>query len=197
MNYLTATAGALAVLFLVFWYNALSRQHELESLRDKIVEANNSLAATLADNQKLKDQVEALRPGMTAEQVRFALGTPSLQSVLHSDRWDYPYYYHNGNGDVELRKLTVFFDSDKKLVRWQGDEQPELQPFQIAKEDVAIVKSEDAHLKLDAERTGIDADIPTTPDVMPGVTLQQGMGESISDPSSLPGAPDDMPATLD
>ena len=144
-----------------------------------------------------KDQVEALRPGMTAEQVRFALGTPSLQSVLHSDRWDYPYYYHNGNGDVELRKLTVFFDSDKKLVRWQGDEPPELQPFQIAKEDVAIVKSEDAHLKLDAERTGIDADIPTTPDVMPGVTLQQGMGESISDPSSLPGAPDDMPATLD
>ena len=144
-----------------------------------------------------KDQVAVLRPGMTAEQVRFALGTPSLQSVLHADRWDYPYYYRNGNGDVQQRTLTVFFDGDKKLVRWQGDEQPELQPFQLAKEDVAIVKTEDAHIKLDAERAGIDAGLPAVPEIMPGLTLQQGMGESISDPAALPGAPDDMPVTLD
>lgn len=148
-------------------------------------------------NWLTKDQVAVLRPGMTADQVRFALGTPSLQSVLHSDRWDYPYYYRNGNGDVQMRKLTVFFDSDKKLVRWEGDEQPELQPFQIAKEDVAIVKTEDAQIKLDAVRAGNDADLPATPEIMPGLTLQQGMGESISDPAALPGAPDDMPATLD
>ena len=143
-----------------------------------------------------KDQVTVLRPGMTPEQVRFALGTPAIQSVLHSDRWDYPYYYRNGNGEVELRTLTVFFDKDKRLARWQGDEQPESQPFQIAKDDVAIVKAEEAQLKLNAVRAGIDANLPTSAEIMPGVTLQQGMGESISDPSALPGAPDDAPALL-
>jgi len=148
-------------------------------------------------NWLTQDQVAVLRPGMTAEQVRFALGTPSLQSVLHSDRWDYPYYYRNGNGDVQMRKLTVFFDKDKKLVRWEGDEQPELQPFQIAKEDVAIVKDEDAKLKLDATRVANDQGIATPDMIMPGLTLQEGMGESISDPAALPGAPDDMPATLE
>ena len=148
-------------------------------------------------NWLTKDQVAVLRPGMTAEQVRFALGTPSLQSVLHTDRWDYPYYYRNGNGDVQLRTLTVFFDKDKKLVRWQGDEQPELQPFQVAKDDVAIVKDEEAKLKLDATRAANDQGIATPDLIMPGLTLQQGMGESISDPAALPGAPDDMPATLE
>lgn len=143
-----------------------------------------------------KDQVAVLRPGMTPEQVRFALGTPAIQSVLHSDRWDYPYYYRNGNGNVELRTLTVFFDKDKRLARWQGDEQPELQPFQIAKDDVAIAKAEEAQLRLNAVRAGIDANLPTSAEIMPGVTLQQGMGESISDPSALPGAPDDAPALL-
>ena len=148
-------------------------------------------------NWLTKEQVAVLRPGMTSEQVRFALGTPAIQSVLHADRWDFPYYYRSGNGDVQQRTLTVFFDKDKKLVRWQGDEQPELQPFQIAKEDVAIVKTEDAHIKLDAVRAGIDENLPTSELIMPGVTVQQGMGESISDPAALPGAPDDAPATLD
>lgn len=148
-------------------------------------------------NWLTKEQASVLRPGMTEEQVRFALGTPSLQSVLHSDRWDYPYYYRTGNGDVELRTLTVYFDKDRKLVRWQGDEQPELQPFQIAKEQVGIVKAQEAQLKLDATRAGNDADLATPINIMPGLTLQQGMGESISDPAALPGAPDDAPATLD
>ena len=35
-----------------------------------------------------KDQVALLRPGMTREQVRFALGTPTLTSALHANRWE-------------------------------------------------------------------------------------------------------------
>ena len=38
-----------------------------------------------------REQVDLLQPGMSREQVRFALGSPTLTSVLHADRWDYPY----------------------------------------------------------------------------------------------------------
>jgi chemotaxis protein MotB len=51
----------LAVLFLVLWYNALNRQHELESLSGKLDDANASLNAALADNQKAKAQIDALQ----------------------------------------------------------------------------------------------------------------------------------------
>ncbi len=146
-----------------------------------------------------KDQVATLRQGMTSEQVRFALGTPMLSSALHSNRWDYPYFYRNGNGTVEERTLTVFFDENKTLIRWKGDEQPDLQPFQLAREEVGISKREDAQLKLNETRAMNDAGIVPM-EVIPGLTLQQesnSMGNSISDPSALPGAPDDAPVDLE
>ena len=50
--------------------------------------------------------------------------------MLHADRWDYPYYFKPGYGDAQERKFTVWFENDR-LVRWEGDKQPELQPYQI------------------------------------------------------------------
>jgi len=143
-----------------------------------------------------KDQVALLREGMTREQVRFALGTPTLTSVLHSNRWDYPYYFRAGNGNVQERVLTVFFDNNL-LARWKGDEQPELQPFQLAKEEVGITKREDAQIKLDATRAANDAGMPEAILMAPGLTVGQTIqDDSVSDPAALPGAPDDAPMPL-
>jgi outer membrane protein assembly factor BamE len=80
-------------------------------------------------NWVTQQQIALLRPGMTREQVRFALGTPTLTPVFHSDRWEYPYYLKPGYGDTQERRFTVFFENDV-LVRWEGDEQPRVQPFQ-------------------------------------------------------------------
>lgn len=80
-------------------------------------------------NWVTQQQISLLRPGMTREQVRFALGTPTLTPIFHSDRWEYPYFLKPGYGDTQERRFTVFFENDV-LVRWEGDEQPRVQPFQ-------------------------------------------------------------------
>ena len=80
-------------------------------------------------NWVTQEQVDTLQVGMTREQVRFVLGSPTLTSVLHADRWDYPYYYTPGTGTPQERKFTVWFENDL-LARWQGDDQPSVQPFQ-------------------------------------------------------------------
>jgi len=80
-------------------------------------------------NWLTQEQVELLRPGMTREQVRFALGSPTLTSIFHADRWDYPYLFTPGHGQTEERRFTVYFVNDR-LDRWTGDEQPARQPFQ-------------------------------------------------------------------
>ncbi|RTZ42346.1 outer membrane protein assembly factor BamE [Candidimonas sp. SYP-B2681] len=77
------------------------------------------------------EQVTQLQKGMTREQVRFILGTPTLQDIFHSDRWDYPYYNKPGYGKEQDRKFTAWFEGDS-LSRWEGDEQPDRQPFQKA-----------------------------------------------------------------
>nr|WP_255675933.1 outer membrane protein assembly factor BamE [Pusillimonas sp. MFBS29] len=75
------------------------------------------------------EQVAQLQQGMTREQVRFILGTPTLQDIFRTNRWDYPYYNKPGYGDEEERKFTVWFEGDS-LVRWEGDDQPNRQPYE-------------------------------------------------------------------
>ncbi|TAM90430.1 MAG: outer membrane protein assembly factor BamE [Candidimonas sp.] len=75
------------------------------------------------------EQVAQLRRGMTPDQVRFLLGSPTLQDALHADRWDYPYLNEPGYGKKEDRNFTVWFKNGL-LERWGGSEQPDRQPFQ-------------------------------------------------------------------
>lgn len=75
------------------------------------------------------EQVARLEKGMTREQVRFVLGTPVLQDIFRTNRWDYTYYNKPGYGKVEERKFTVWFKGDV-LDHWEGDQQPDRQPFQ-------------------------------------------------------------------
>lgn len=71
-------------------------------------------------NYVSQEMVARLKPGMTREQVRFALGTPLVADMFHADRWDYVYRFQPGRGEVQLRRLVVFFD-EGKLVRVGGD----------------------------------------------------------------------------
>ncbi|MFJ0855093.1 outer membrane protein assembly factor BamE [Bordetella bronchiseptica] len=103
-----------------------------------------------------KEQVALLQQGMSREQVRFALGSPTLTSVLHADRWDYPYYFKPGYGKAQERQFTVWFENDH-LVRWSGDEQPDLQPFQIEKVSAKQEEKADAQVDTAEKRQeGID-----------------------------------------
>jgi outer membrane protein assembly factor BamE len=67
-----------------------------------------------------QDLVAQLKPGMSKEQVRLALGTPLLTDIFHADRWDYVYWRERPGEKREQRKLTVYFE-DGKLTRLDGD----------------------------------------------------------------------------
>lgn len=70
-----------------------------------------------------KEQVAALKPGMSRTQVRDILGTPLVTSVFHAGRWDYVFTLKRHGIQEQARKLTVFFKGDL-LERFEGDEMP-------------------------------------------------------------------------
>ena len=74
-------------------------------------------------NVLTQDMVSKLRPGMTRQQVRFALGTPPITDAFHPDRWDYVYYLNKGGTLAEHRRLVLLFDGDT-LKRIEGDVVP-------------------------------------------------------------------------
>ncbi|MDD5708656.1 MAG: outer membrane protein assembly factor BamE [Kiritimatiellae bacterium] len=67
-----------------------------------------------------QEMVAQLKPGQNRDQVRFILGTPLLADSFHGDRWDYVYRFQPGHGEVQQRRLTVYFANDK-LSRLDGD----------------------------------------------------------------------------
>lgn len=69
-----------------------------------------------------QEMVAQLKPGQTRDQVRFLLGTPLVADIFHQQRWDYIYRFQNGRtGQVESRRLTVYFDAGGLLERVDGD----------------------------------------------------------------------------
>ena len=67
-----------------------------------------------------QEMVDQLKPGMTRDQVRFALGTPLMTDMFHADRWDYLFVRQRVNSrEVERRRISIFFAGDK-LARVEG-----------------------------------------------------------------------------
>jgi len=74
-----------------------------------------------------KEQVAALKPGMSRQQVREILGTSLLNDVFHANRWDYVFTIRQGVEPQE-RHLTVFFNGEL-MDRFVGDEMPSEEEF--------------------------------------------------------------------
>ncbi len=57
-----------------------------------------------------EDMLAQLQPGMTPDQVRFALGAPTLIDPFTANVWFYPMTYRPGKGDNVSQKIAVYFE---------------------------------------------------------------------------------------
>jgi outer membrane protein assembly factor BamE len=64
--------------------------------------------------------VDTLKPGFTKRQVELLLGTPSIQTPFHQNRWDYAATFSRRGAPAEIKNLSLFFE-DNQLVRIEGD----------------------------------------------------------------------------
>ncbi len=67
-----------------------------------------------------QEAVDQLRYGMSAEQVRFLLGTPMVLDPFDSSRWYYVHFHRSGWSDPEIKNLIVMFQG-ATLIDMSGD----------------------------------------------------------------------------
>ena len=79
-----------------------------------------------------QEAVSQLRKGMSRDQVRFLLGTPLVTDIFHANRWDYVFYREPAGGAREQRRLAVYFDTEGRLDRVDGDVMPSRAPDEAA-----------------------------------------------------------------
>ena len=71
-----------------------------------------------------KEQLSKIQTGMQKNDVQFILGSPSVNSILAADTWNYVFYYRKGSKDiVKKRQVTLKFSGDT-LENIQADELP-------------------------------------------------------------------------
>lgn len=108
---LAPRAGLLAALCLVAC--TLPACGYLEPYRITIVQGN----------VVTREQVAALKPGMSRLQVRDILGTPLLTSVFRAERWDYVFTLNQQGREPQSRHVAVYFKGDA-LDRYEADPLP-------------------------------------------------------------------------
>ena len=70
-------------------------------------------------NLVTQEQLAKVKPGMSRNDVKNALGTPLLQDVFHANRWDY--YFTNDQGtkygpfgrEKQKYQVTILFENEK------------------------------------------------------------------------------------
>jgi outer membrane protein assembly factor BamE len=53
-----------------------------------------------------------VKTGMTQQQVKAVLGTPSITDPFHANRWDYVYRFEQEGVLVDEQHITLYFEND-------------------------------------------------------------------------------------
>ncbi|MFP4155648.1 MAG: outer membrane protein assembly factor BamE [Halothiobacillaceae bacterium] len=77
-------------------------------------------------NVLLSDDVDAIRAGMSRNQVRALLGSPSLEPVFDAQRWNYVFYSKPSKKKAFKHLLVIEFDDDGRVreTRQEGEPLP-------------------------------------------------------------------------
>lgn len=95
-------------------------------------------------NWVTQEQLDLLQKGMTKEQVVFALGNPVSKDIFRANRWDYRYTFKSGFGSMIIRDLSLWFDSNDRLVDLKADPLPQSQPATFKIQQTGGIKPEAA-----------------------------------------------------
>ena len=76
------------------------------------------------------DNLNKVVPGLSKEQVKFLLGTPTIMDIFHDNRWDYIFYKRDKDGITDPKRITIIFKNEKvgeiynqdKLISKMGDD---------------------------------------------------------------------------
>lgn len=104
-------------------------------------------------NVVTREMAALVKPGMSRNQVRDALGSPLLTDIFHADRWDYMFTIRRQGAEPQRRQVTAHFEGEQ-LVRLEADELPGEEEFVNA---INVFKKPSSPPRLDLTEEQIKA----------------------------------------
>ena len=93
------------------WFSAIAEIDLFEKIKDTtdIIPKPYKIPVTQG-NLIPEENIRRLQSGLSKEQVRFLLGTPSFIDAFHENRWDYVYFSRNSE---EVKNIAIIFTNEK------------------------------------------------------------------------------------
>ena len=118
-------------------------------------------------NVVTKEQIAAVKPGMTRAQVRDVLGSPLLADVFHEARWDYVFTIRRQGAAPQNRHILLTFDGDQLSKIDAPDDLPTEKEF-IASINTLKLRGKEPKLELtDEERKALPPPVRTAATTAP------------------------------
>ncbi|MCR5866568.1 MAG: outer membrane protein assembly factor BamE [Aquincola tertiaricarbonis] len=115
-------------------------------------------------NVVTKEQMAAVRPGMSRAQVRNILGSPLLTDVFHENRWDYIFTIKRQGTEPQRRSVVLTFDGDL-LKTIDAPDLPGEQDFVASISPVRVSKNEPKLELTEEQRKALP--VPPKPEATP------------------------------
>lgn len=80
--------------------------------RDVVARLQPYRVEIVQGNAITAEQAQAVRPGMTRQQVRAVLGSPMLADPFHAERWDYIFTIRREGTPPQRRNVVAWFRGD-------------------------------------------------------------------------------------
>jgi outer membrane protein assembly factor BamE len=71
------------------------------------------------------ERIAQITPGMSETEVQYLLGTPMLNDIFHTNRWDYIFYDKPGYKEAKREHVAIYFDNGR-VARVTRDPLPSL-----------------------------------------------------------------------
>ncbi len=93
------------------WLSSFSRVDLIEAIKNPTTLIPEPYEIPISQGNLLEEKnIKRLQIGLSKEQVKFLLGTPSFIDAFHENRWDYVY---TTRGDTNVKKIAVIFINEK------------------------------------------------------------------------------------
>jgi outer membrane protein assembly factor BamE len=119
-----------------------------------------------------REQVAAIKPGMSRAQVRDILGSPLLADPFHADRWDYVFTMRRPGTPLQSRAVVVLFENDVLKSVDPGGELPGEREFVAAIDPVRAGKPPDLVLTDEQKKALPVPPRPAPPEAVPDVAAR-------------------------
>ena len=113
-NFIFVIVFAMSTSVSANWFTSITEIDLLKKIKDTTNIIPESYKIPITQGSLIPEEnILRLQSGLSKEQVKFLLGSPSFIDAFHENRWDYVYFSRDSE---EVKNIAIIFTNELSLI---------------------------------------------------------------------------------